>query len=73
MPSMHLQFHSTISHLQTLAPGMNVNQVHGFNLNFRSIGDANSAQNQAIRVRNVYSYASIHEPQVLFYKQFHFN
>ena len=61
-----------MSQLQALIPGMNINQVHGLNLNFGSLGDANSVQTQAIRARNISS-ASSHEPKVLFYKNFHFS
>ena len=41
--SMQQQFISIISQLQALVPRMNINQVPGFNLNFSSSGDANSA------------------------------
>ena len=57
---------------QALVPRMNINQVPGFNLNFGSSGDANSALTQAIRSWNISS-ASSHEPHVLFYKNFHFS
>ena len=58
-----------MSQLQALVPGMNINQVHRFNLNFGSPRDANSAPTQAIRARNISS-ASSHEPKVIFYKNF---
>ena len=47
--SMQHQFISIMSQLQALVPGMNIKQVPGFNLNFGSSGDANSALTQAIR------------------------
>ena len=70
--SMQQQFISMMSQLQALVPGMNINQVHGFNLNFGYPRDANSAPTQAIRVRNISS-ASSHGPKILFYKNFHFS
>ena len=70
--SMQQQFISMMSQLQALVPGMNINQVSGFNLTFGSPGDANSTPTQAIRARNISS-ASNHVPQVLFYKNFHFS
>ena len=70
--SMQQQFLSIMSQLQALVPGMNINQVPGFNLNFGSPGDANSAPTQAIRAQNI-SCASSHRPQLLFYKNFHFS
>ena len=70
--SMQQQFLSIMSQLQALVPGMNINQVPGFNLNFSSPRDANSVPTQAIRARNISS-ASSHGPQVLFYKNFHFS
>ena len=46
--SMQQQFISMMSQLQALVPGMNINQVSGFNLNFGSPGDVNNAPTQAI-------------------------
>ncbi|KAH7670380.1 Glycosyl hydrolase all-beta protein [Dioscorea alata] len=61
--SVQQQFLSMMSQLQGLVPGMNINQVPAFNLNFGSPGDVNSAQQtQAIRAHNVSS-ASSYEPQ----------
>ena len=70
--SMQQQFISMMSQLQALVPGMNINQVPGFNLNFGSPGDANSAPTQVIRARNISS-ASSNGPQELFYKNFYFS
>ena len=37
-----------MSQLQALVPGMNINQVPGFNLKFGFLGDPNSTPTQAI-------------------------
>ncbi|KAH7690165.1 hypothetical protein IHE45_02G027300 [Dioscorea alata] len=61
--SVQQQFVCMMSQLQGLVPGMNINQVPAFNLNFGSPGDANSAQQtKEIRARNLSS-ASNYEPQ----------
>ncbi|KAM0942795.1 hypothetical protein DsansV1_C14g0131021 [Dioscorea sansibarensis] len=53
-----------MSLLQALVPGMNINRVPGFNLNFGSPRDANSVPTQKIQARNISS-ASTHGPQEL--------